>query len=149
MRDRVKVSRKRKNTAEMPTVQNVLLQCNSTMQEQYAEEVSPIVHQVLSSNGQPLDAETVAFFEPRFGHDFSQVRIHTDERSAESAQTVNALAYTVGQDVVFAQGQYMPETTEGKRLLAHELTHTLQQERQQTEIAPMAEALDVNEPGDA
>ncbi len=77
--------------------------------------------------GQPLDRATCAFFEPRFGCDFSNVRIHTDVQAAESAQAVNAQAYTVGQDVVFGAGQYAPRTTAGKRLLAHELTHVVQQ----------------------
>ena len=65
--------------------------------------------------------------EPRFGHDFSQVRVHADDRAAESARAVNALAYTVGRDVVFGRGQYMPGTMEGMRLMAHELTHVIQQ----------------------
>src|SRR6266566_8361148 len=89
--------------------------------------ISPIVHDVLSSPGRPLDAGTRAFMEPRFGHDFSNVRVHTDARAAESARAVNALAYTVGRDVVFGRGQYMPGTSEGKRLMAHELTHVVQQ----------------------
>jgi hypothetical protein len=141
--------------------------------------VPPIVHEVLRSPGQPLDAETRAFFEPPFGHDFSQVRVHTDtqpahqtgsklsrpsepseqeaeqvarsiqsvapaqpkgphydfsevrihadDHAAASAQAVHALAYTVGRDVVFGAGQYAPHTTEGRRLLAHELTHVVQQ----------------------
>ncbi len=90
--------------------------------------VPPVVHEVLRSPGQPLDAATRAFFEPRFGHDFTNVRLHTDSRAAESAHTCNALAYTVGDDVVFATGQYRPETTKGKHLLAHELTHVVQQQ---------------------
>ena len=89
--------------------------------------VPPIVHDVLSSPGQPLDRDTRAFMEPRFGHDFSGVRVHADARAAQSARAVNALAYTVGRDVVFGMGQYMPETMGGKRLLAHELTHVVQQ----------------------
>ena len=89
--------------------------------------VPPIVHDVLSSPGQALDAGTRAFVEPRFGHDFSRVRVHADEKAAESAQAVNALAYTVRQDIVFGTGQYKPETSEGRYLLAHELTHTIQQ----------------------
>lgn len=76
--------------------------------------------------GQPLDSNTRAFFEPRFGYDFSQVRLHTDARAAESARAVNALAYTVGRDVVFAAGQYAPAAG-GRRLLAHELSHVVQQ----------------------
>ena len=90
-------------------------------------EVPPIVHDVLRSSGQPLDAHTRSFFESRFDHDFSRVRVHTDTRAAESAQAVNALAYTVGRDIVFGAGQYTPGTNAGQRLLAHELTHAAQQ----------------------
>ncbi|HEY9753724.1 MAG TPA: DUF4157 domain-containing protein, partial [Oculatellaceae cyanobacterium] len=89
--------------------------------------VPPVVHEVLNSPGQPLDAETRAFMEPRFGHDFSKVRVHTNDKAAESAKAVNALAYTAGQSIVFGEGQYRPGEKDGKRLLAHELTHTLQQ----------------------
>lgn len=91
------------------------------------EEVPSVVHDVLRSSGQPLDSATRAFMEPRFGHDFSQVRVHTDAKAAESAQAVNALAYTVGRDVVFGAAQYAPTMNEGKKLLAHELTHVVQQ----------------------
>ncbi len=87
----------------------------------------PVVDQVLRSPGRPLDPATRAFFEPRFGHDFSQVRVHTDARAAESARAVGALAYTVGRDVVFGAGQYAPRTSDGQRLVAHELTHVVQQ----------------------
>ena len=90
--------------------------------------VPSIVHEVLRSSGQPLDPSTRVFMEPRFGHDFGAVRIHTDARAAESAQAVNALAYTVGQDVVFGAGQYAPGRTASRRLLAHELTHVVQQQ---------------------
>ena len=86
-----------------------------------------IVNSVLSSPGQPLGAETRAFMESSLGHDFSQVRIHVDQKAAESARAVNALAYTVGSDVVFRESQYSPHTAEGRRLLAHELTHVVQQ----------------------
>jgi len=89
--------------------------------------VPPIVHEVLRSPGHPLDATTRAFFEPRFGHDFSQVRVHSDAQAGGSAQSVKALAYTLGHDLVFAPGEYQPQTFEGKRLLAHELTHVIQQ----------------------
>ena len=89
--------------------------------------IPPIVHDVLSSPGQPLDVGTRAFMQPRFGHDFSQVRVHTDTKAAESARAVNALAYTAGRDVVFGAGQYAPGTSEGRTLMAHELTHILQQ----------------------
>jgi len=81
----------------------------------------------LKGGGQPFDPVTHAFFEPLFGSDFSQVRIHTDTRAAESARAVNARAFTVGKDVVFGAGQYAPGRSEGRRLLAHELTHVVQQ----------------------
>ncbi len=93
------------------------------------DEVPLIVHEVLRSPGQPLDAETREFMEPRFEHDFSKVRVHTDEKAAESSSAVNAMAYTVGRDVVFGSGQYAPETGEGRKLMAHELTHVVQQAR--------------------
>ena len=87
----------------------------------------PIVHDVLRSPGQPLDRATRASLEPRFGHDFSRVRIHSDAKAAESARAVAAQAYTVGSDIVFGAGCYSPGTETGRRLLAHELTHVVQQ----------------------
>jgi hypothetical protein len=87
----------------------------------------PIVHEVLASPGQTLDTATRAFFEPRFGHDFSHVRVHTNVAAEQSALDVNASAYTVGHDVVFGARQFAPGTREGQRLLAHELTHVMQQ----------------------
>lgn len=102
------------------------LQRYSTNQPEPAT-VPPILHEVLCSPGQPLDSATREFMEPRFGHDFSRLRVHTDAKAAQSARTVKARAYTVGRDIVFGQGQYAPETTAGKRLLAHELTHAVQQ----------------------
>jgi hypothetical protein len=92
-------------------------------------EAPDIVRDVLDSAGQPLDHATRSFFEPRFGYDFSGVRIHTGSQAAESARAVNALAYTVGDSVVFAEGRFSPGTQEGRHLLAHELTHTVQQQR--------------------
>ena len=86
-----------------------------------------IVHEVLQSSGQPMDTATRALFEPRLGHEFSRVRVHTDARAAESAREVDAQAYTVGWDVVFGAGRYAPGTNEGRRLLAHELAHVVQQ----------------------
>jgi Domain of unknown function (DUF4157) len=104
------------------------------------------VHEVLGSPGQPLDAATRAFMEPRFAHDFSQVRVHTDAKAAESARAVNALAFTVGRDVVFASGEYAPARTEGQRLLAHELAHVTQQHRAGTVVPDsVSEAGDVHE----
>jgi outer membrane protein OmpA-like peptidoglycan-associated protein len=92
-----------------------------------ADEAPPIVHKVLSSPGQSLDAATRALFEHRFGHDFSQVRVHTDGQASESARNVDALAYAAGRHLVFAEGQYSPNTTDGQKLLSHELAHIVQQ----------------------
>jgi hypothetical protein len=92
-----------------------------------AFDAPPAVEQTLSSPGRPLDTQTRAFMESRFGHDFGRVRVHADDHADASARAVDALAYTVGDNVVFAAGQYAPDTTEGRRLLAHELTHVLQQ----------------------
>lgn len=102
-------------------------------------EVPPIVHEVLSSPGQPLDTATRSFMEPRFGHDFSRVRMHIGTRAAESARAVNALAYTVGHDMVFGAGQYAPQTGAGQSLLAHELTHVVQQSSRTSEAVPAHE----------
>ncbi len=77
--------------------------------------------------GRPLDDLTRLYMESRFGSDFSQVRIHDGTNAASAAQSVNALAYTVGRDIVFGEGRYAPATTDGRKLLAHELTHVLQQ----------------------
>jgi hypothetical protein len=96
--------------------------------ESAAGEVPPIVHEVLRSPGQALDAGTRAFFEPRFGRGFSHIRVHTDERAAASAREAEALAYTFGPHIAFAHDQYEPKTEVGRRLLAHELAHTLQQQ---------------------
>jgi hypothetical protein len=87
----------------------------------------PIVHQVLATPGRPLSSEIRAYMEPRFGHDFSGVRVHTDSYAAESAGAVNALAYTVGRNIAFASGQYSTSSDFGRRLLAHELAHVVQQ----------------------
>jgi hypothetical protein len=86
-----------------------------------------IVHDVVASPGQPLDASTRALMEPRFGHDFSKVRVHADARAGDSARSVNARAYTVGRHVAFAPHEYAPGSIEGRELLAHELTHVVQQ----------------------
>lgn len=95
-------------------------------------EVSPTTESQINSirgDGQSLPESVRAFFEPRFGQDFSQVRVHTDAKAAQSAQAVNARAYTVGHDVVFGAGEFQPHSTDGKRLLAHELAHVIHQTR--------------------
>src|SRR5437870_11070325 len=119
----------------------------STLSHQNSE-VPPIIHEVLRSSGQRLDRETRAFFEPRFGHDFSQVRVHTDAKAAESARAVNALAYTVGRNVVFGAGQFAPQTSIGKSLLAHELTHTIQQSQNEQKGVSKANLVLMRDPSD-
>lgn len=86
------------------------------------------VRAVTGRSGTPLDAPTRAFFEMRFGRDLGGVRVHADAAAADSARSVSALAYTVGSSVVFGAGQYAPETASGRRLLAHELAHVVQQQ---------------------
>ena len=81
------------------------------------------INAILRSPGRGLDSSTRAFFEPRFGRDFSNVRIHTDASAAASAQSIRAYAYTVGDHVVFDAGKYAPDTEQGRTLLAHELAH--------------------------
>ncbi len=90
-------------------------------------EAPPVVHDVLRAAGRPLDTPTRTFMEARFGHDFSRVRVHAGGRASASAQAVRAQAYTVGRNVVFGPGAYAPGTEAGRRLLAHELTHVVQQ----------------------
>src|SRR5437016_1292745 len=89
--------------------------------------VPSVVHEVLGAAGQPLDPATREFFERRLGHDFSRVRVHTNSEAAKSAAAINALAFTAGEQIVFQLGQYDPKSMQGRRLLAHELTHVAQQ----------------------
>jgi hypothetical protein len=109
--------------------------------------VPPLVGEVLRSPGEPLESRTRALMESGLGHDFSRVRVHRDSRAAESAQAINAQAFTVGTNIVFAAGQYTPDTENGKKLLAHELVHTLQQE--ETNTAETAEAFTISHPDSA
>lgn len=90
-------------------------------------DVSGIVDDGLSGGGQPLDSETRSFMEPRFGVNFNDVRIHTDSKAAQSSEAMAARAYAVGPNIAFKSGEYSPGSSDGKRLLAHELTHVVQQ----------------------
>lgn len=87
----------------------------------------PIVHDVLRSSGHPLDQSTRNFMEPRFGYDFSQVRLHTDNKAAQSARAINALAYTVGHNIVLGTDHSMQKGLSRQQVFAHELTHVIQQ----------------------
>ncbi|HEV3412125.1 MAG TPA: DUF4157 domain-containing protein [Puia sp.] len=94
------------------------------------------------SSGQPLPDSALHFFEPRFGQDFSQVRVHTDEPAVRSAVAINALAYTSNNNIVFNQGQYSPDSESGKKLLAHELTHVVQQQNNPSGVVQRDLAVD-------
>ncbi|MGD9535598.1 MAG: DUF4157 domain-containing protein [Alphaproteobacteria bacterium] len=94
----------------------------------------------LSGTGTPLPPGLRAYFEPRFGRDFSDVRLHTDGASGTAAEAINARAYTLGPDIAFASGHYAPESLEGRRLLAHELAHVAQQtsDRGSIDVTPQS-----------
>lgn len=103
------------------------------------QETAPeIVQEVLETPGQALDERTRRQMEARFGHDFSRVRVHADTAAAESAEAVDALAYTVGRHVVFSRGAYAPGTARGRLLLSHELTHVVQQPQAAAPVGPIA-----------
>jgi hypothetical protein len=120
-----------------PQVQRMCADCEkeqTTVQPKHAPgqtaSVTPALHSqinALNGGGQPLPASARGFFEPRFGYDFSSVRVHHDDRAAASATGLGARAYTLGNDVVFARGEYQPDSGAGRLLLAHELAHVMQQ----------------------
>jgi hypothetical protein len=101
-------------------------------------EAPAAVDELLQSSGRPLDSGSRAFFEPRFGHDFSRIRVHTGELAARSAQSIGALAFAAGPHIAFAAGQYAPGSDHGRHLLAHELVHTIQQGHSHVRRQPAA-----------
>jgi hypothetical protein len=107
-----------------------------------------LVREVLNSPGQALDAETRTFMEPRFGYDFSGVRVHTDEAAAESARAVSAHAFAAGSHVVFGEGKYAPGTIRGRHLVAHELEHVIQQASGYVEGEHIDADMSVSHPAD-
>jgi hypothetical protein len=111
------------------------------------DERSP-VHDVVGSGGSPLDTDTRADMEGRLGHDFGDVRVHTDSSAHDSAVGVNANAYTVGSHVVFQRDKYDPGSTEGRTTLAHELTHVVQQRSGPVDGSPASGGIQVSDPGD-
>ncbi|WP_026423240.1 DUF4157 domain-containing protein [Actinokineospora inagensis] len=112
------------------------------------EEPSP-VHSVVGSGGSPLDTDTRADMEARFGgQDFSDVRVHTGGAATESARSVNAQAYTVGSDIVFSDGRYDPGSDAGKHVLAHELTHVVQQRSGPVDGTDAGSGVKVSHPSD-
>lgn len=112
------------------------------------EERSPVHDVVSSGGGSPLDALTRADMESRFGTDFSDVRVHTDGAAHESAKSVNAQAYTVGSNIVFQRDKYDPSSAGGQHMLAHELTHVVQQRSGPVEGTDAGGGVKVSDPSD-
>jgi hypothetical protein len=112
------------------------------------QERSPVLDVVGSSGGTPLDTDTRADMESRLGHDFSDVRVHTDSRAHDSARAVNAYAYTVGSNIVFQRDKYDTSSTEGRTMLAHELTHVVQQRSGPVDGTPAGGGIQVSDLND-
>lgn len=110
----------------LPDMTSVQRRAESAPTEDEAD-VEPLVSRGMSGGGQPLPDAVRADMEPRFNHDFSNVRVHTDSHASESASALNAQAYAVGSDIVFGGGKFAPTTGDGRNLLAHELVHVMQQ----------------------
>ena len=113
------------------------------------DETSPVRDIVGSGGGSPLDGATRSFMESRLGHDFGDVRVHTGQKADASARSINAQAYTVGNDVVFQSGKYAPETPGGMHTLAHELTHVVQQKAGPVSGTPVGGGIRLSDPADA
>jgi hypothetical protein len=120
---------------------------NSAASAVMEEERSP-VHDVISGSGSPLDGGVRADMEARMGHDFSDVRVHTGDTADASARSVSAHAYTVGSNIVFQRGTYDPGSSSGQTLLAHELTHVVQQRNGPVDGTPAAGGISVSDPSD-
>src|SRR6476660_5887998 len=120
---------------------------NSGVGAMLEEERSP-VHDVINSNGSPLAPDVQEEMSGRLGHDFSDVRVHNDSAAHESAQSVNAHAYTVGSNVVFQRDKYDPSSSEGKTMLAHELTHVVQQRNGPVDGSAAGGGIKVSDPSD-
>ncbi len=111
-------------------------------------ERSPVLDVVGSGGGRPLDAPVRSAMEEHLGADLSAVRVHTGGAADESARSVGAEAFTVGTDVVFAAGRYSPDTEGGQRMLAHELTHVVQQRSGPVDGSPVQGGIAVSDPAD-
>src|SRR5438094_2299145 len=122
---------------------------NASVSAALEEQEPSLVKDVVGSGGgSALDRETRGFMESRLGADFSDVRVHTDAKASESARSVQAHAYTVGTDVVFQSGQYTPESDSGKKMLAHELTHVVQQRSGPVAGTPAPGGIKISHPSD-
>jgi hypothetical protein len=137
-----RISRK---CASCETEDKKLLQMKRVPAAPAPDDAPPIVYEAMRSPGKPLDAQTRDFFEPRFGHDFSGVRVHSDDISASAARALQSRAYTFGSDITFGPGEYAPTSHEGQRLLAHELAHVVQQDAGIGASRPVAPATQILE----
>jgi len=123
---------------------------NATVSAALEEREPSLVKEVVGSGGgSPLDRDTKGFMESRLGADFGDVRVHTDATASASAKSVQAHAYTVGSDVVFQSGKYAPESDSGKRMLAHELTHVVQQRSGPVDGTPAEGGIKISHPSDS
>jgi hypothetical protein len=123
---------------------------NATVSAALEEQDGSLVRNVVGSGGgSPLDRDTRSFMESRLGADFSDVRVHTDGKAAESARSVQAYAYTVGNDVVFQSDKYAPDSDSGQRMLAHELTHVVQQRSGPVAGTPAPGGIQISHPSDS
>jgi len=120
---------------------------NSAVNSLVGDEPSP-VHEVISSAGRPLEPDVRADMEGRLGADFGNVKVHDDAVAHRSAQAVNAHAYTVGSNVVFQRDKYDPGSDAGRVMLAHELTHVVQQRSGPVDGTPTAGGIKVSNPAD-
>ncbi len=118
------------STGTLPRIQRMCSECEKDLHRKESDSAPPNSMDVRLSYGvgRPLPESVRDFFEPRLGHDFSAVRVHTDSSASASAKALGAVAYTAGNNIVFAQGEYAPQTDSGRYLLAHELTHVVQQD---------------------
>jgi len=113
------------------------------------QEPSLVKDVVGSGGGSPLNRDTRGFMESRLGADFSDVRVHTDGKASESARSVQAYAYTVGNDVVFQSDKFAPDSDSGQRMLAHELTHVVQQRSGPVAGTPAPGGIQISNPSDS
>lgn len=132
------------------TVRNLQrLAGNSSVGSMLSEqEQSPVRDVIRSDRGEPLDTKTRGYMESRLGQDLSDVRVHTGGKADESARSINAQAYTVGSDVVFGGGKYQPDTPAGQRVIAHELTHVVQQRSGPVDGTAAPGGIKVSDPSD-
>jgi hypothetical protein len=121
---------------------------NSGVGAMLEEERSPVHDVVGSGGGSPLAPDVKGEMESRLGHDFSDVRVHNDSQAHESARSVNAHAYTVGSNVVFQRDRFDPSSSEGKTMLAHELTHVVQQRSGPVDGTSTGGGIKVSDPSD-